>query len=366
MEQYYLPNKLNLEILTPDGFKKFEGIRKTSKKVFKFYHEKGNIEVSYDHKFIVNGKSIKVIDLKIGDFLEYKNSKVKINKIENIGIIDVYDPVNVGTKYHYLGNYITHHNCKFLGSTNTVINPEVLRTLMNMDKDPKFLDLKDRLRVWEKPVDGARYVLGVDPAKGTGEHFSTIQILRINSTMPIDMTQVACFEDNLTDVYEFSQIIHRLSIYYNNGYILCENNGEGSAVISQIWWNWENESLVNSGAKTASLGIRSNKNTKPKAVLLMKKLIEDGSVEIFDRETIEQLGSYIEEENKFFGKDKDDDLVDALFWACYLFEMNILENEWQFKDGKAQDEDDAWGILSDIEDDIDDWSWLTNSSVFDN
>ena len=254
--------------------------------------------------------------------------------------------------------------CKFLGSTNTVINPEVLRTLLSMDVNPRFYDLKDRLRVWEKPLDGCKYVIGVDPAKGTGEHFSAIQILRINSTLPVDLTQVAVFENNLTDVYEFSQIIHRLSIYYNNAYILCENNGEGSAVIGQLWWQWENENLVNTGSKEINLGIRSNKNTKPKAVLLMKKLIEDGSVELKDRETIEQLGSYIEEEGKFFGKDKEDDLVDALFWACYLFEMNILSEEWSFK-GKEQETDDAWGILSDIEDDIDDWSWLTKSSVFD-
>jgi hypothetical protein len=137
--------------------------------------------------------------------------------------------------------------CKFLGSTNTVINPEVLRTLLNMDVAPRFYDLKDRLRIWEKPLDGCKYVIGVDPAKGTGEHFSTIQILRINSTLPVDLTQVATFEDNLTDVYEFSQIIHRLSIYYNNAYILCENNGEGSAVIGQLWWQWENEKLSKYG-----------------------------------------------------------------------------------------------------------------------
>lgn len=256
--------------------------------------------------------------------------------------------------------------CKFLGSTNTVIHPETLRTLLHMDKDPKFTDLKDRLRVWEKPINGAKYVLGCDPAKGTGEHFSTIQILRINSVKPVDLTQVACFEDNLTDVYEFSQIIHRLSIYYNNAYILCENNGEGAAVIGQLWWNFENENLVNSGSKESNLGIRSNKNTKPRAVLLMKKLIEDGSVELFDKETIEQLGSYIEEEGKFFGKDKDDDLVDALFWALFLFEMNILDEEWSFKNNEEKKEDDTWGILSDIEDAIDDWSWLTNTTVFDN
>jgi hypothetical protein len=257
--------------------------------------------------------------------------------------------------------------CHFLGSTNTVINPECLRTILKMHIDPEFFDLQDRLRVWEKPIDGARYVMGVDPSKGTGEHDGCIQILKINSTLPVDMEQVACFQDNMTDVYEFAQIIHKLAIYYNNANILCENNGEGSAIISQLWWNFENEGLVNSGQKTANLGVRSNKNTKPKAVLLMKKLIEDGSVLLKDKETIEQLGSYIEEEGKFFGKDKPDDLVDALFWGCYLFEMNVLEEEWKFKDEPKTEEEhlDAWGILSDIEDDIDDWSWLTNSTVFD-
>lgn len=257
--------------------------------------------------------------------------------------------------------------CKFLGSTNTVINPETLRTLLKMDEEPEFFDLRDRLRIWQKPIDGCKYIIGVDPSKGTGEHDGCIQILKVNSVVPVDMEQVAVFQDNMTDVYEFSQIIHKLSIYYNNAYILCENNGEGSAIISQIWWTFENENLVNSGVKTANLGIRSNKNTKPKAVLLMKKLIEDGSVLLKDKETIEQLGSYIEEEGKFFGKDKPDDLVDALFWGCYLFEMNILDEEWKFKGEELTEQEhiDAWGILSDIEDDIDDWSWLTNSSLFD-
>jgi hypothetical protein len=253
--------------------------------------------------------------------------------------------------------------CKFLGSTNTVIHPECLRTLMSMDVGPIYFDLQDRLRVWEKPKDGARYILGVDPAKGTGENYSTIQILRIDSVFPLQMEQVAVFEDNLTDVYEFAHIINKLSYYYNNAYIMAENNGEGAAVITQLWWTFENENLVNSGSKEKSLGIRSSKDTKPKAVLLMKKLIEDGSVRLKDKETIQQLGSFIEEKNKFFGKDKPDDLVCALFWGTYIFNMNILDEDWQFKENKL-DENDAWGILSDIEDDVDDWSWLTKSTLW--
>lgn len=253
----------------------------------------------------------------------------------------------------------------FLGSVNTVIVANVLRSLMNMDIDPEFFDLKDRLRLWEKPVEGAMYALGVDPSKGTGEHDACIQILKINSVLPVDMEQVGVFQDNTTNVYEFSQIIHRLSIYYNNAYILCENNGEGSGVISQLWWNFENENLVNTGQKAANLGIRSGRNTKTKAVLLMKKFIEDGSILLRDKETIEQLGSFIEENDKFFGKDKPDDLVDALFWGCYLFEMNILSEDWNFKDDRTEEEkNDAWGVLSDINNTDEDWSWLTSSDVF--
>jgi hypothetical protein len=44
--------------------------------------------------------------------------------------------------------------------------------------------------------------------------------------------------------------------------------------------------------------------------------------------------------------------------------MNIIDEEFKFKDSQM-DENDAWGILSDIEDDVDDWTWLTKSTIWD-
>jgi len=251
---------------------------------------------------------------------------------------------------------------KFIGSTNTVINSETIKVLMTSWKEPEFRDLKDRLQIWEKPEEGSSYIVSADPAKGTGQNWSTIQILKLESVNPVKIEQVAVFRDNLTDVYEFTDILSKMSYYYNNAHIMCENNGEGSAVVQRLWWDLENPNLVNSGAKTASLGVRASTKTKPKAVLLMKKLIEDGSVKIVDRETIEELGSYIEEGTKFFGKDKADDLVSALYWGLYILEMNILDEGYGFINKK--NDDDTWGILSDVEDTVEDWSWLTNSGVF--
>lgn len=252
---------------------------------------------------------------------------------------------------------------KFIGSTNTVLNSETIKVLLNSWETPHFTDLNDRLRIWEKPIEAASYVMGVDPAKGTGENFSTIQIFRMDSINPVKLEQVAVFEDNLTDVYEFTDIIDRLSYYYNHAYIMCENNGEGSAVIQRIWWELENENLVNSGSKEVNLGVRASRATKPRAILLWKKLTEDGSMIYHDRTTVEQFGSFIEEKGKFFGKDKPDDLVSACYWAVYLFEMNILDETYGFKKDETEDAE-VWGVLADIEHDVDDWSWLTDTDVF--
>ena len=217
---------------------------------------------------------------------------------------------------------------EFIGSTNTLIEPKVLDVILQQDIPHEIEELGSRLRIWEKPESGAQYVLGVDPAKGTGENYSAIQILRMDSIVPVNLQQVAVFHDNMTDVYTFADIIDRLSKYYNRGYILIENNGEGSAVVNRVWWTHENESLVNSGSKEKKLGIRSTggekKGTKPKAALLMKKLIEDGSLKLVDEKTLRELGSFIEENGRFFGKDTHDDLVHALFWACYFYLIPCL------------------------------------------
>jgi hypothetical protein len=254
---------------------------------------------------------------------------------------------------------------EFIGSTNTLIAPNVLEVILSQDQEPIKLDLQRRLRIWEKPQDDATYVLGCDPAKGTGENFSAIQILRVDSITPVKMKQVGVFHDNVTDVYSYAEIIRKLGIYYNDAYAMVENNGEGSSVVNRLWWDLEYEHLVNSGSKEKSLGIRSTggeKNgTKPKAALLLKKLIEDGSLELVDIKTLRELGSFIEENGKFFGKDMNDDLVCALFWGTYILEMNLFDDDYKFI---KKDEGDVWGILGDIDDVTEDWSWLEQANPF--
>jgi len=261
--------------------------------------------------------------------------------------------------------FAQEQDVEFLGSISTVIDTAVLEQLFLFTLDPETLDLGNKFRVYEKVEQGSRYVIGVDTAKGTGEHFSTIQVLKIMAIKPIMLKQVAVYESNEIDVYKFSDTVNRVAIYYNQAYIMAENNAEGAAVVSRLWWDHENEGLVNSGGKTKDLGIRASRASKPRAVLLMKKLIEDGSLSIVDSSTVNQLASFIEKNNKFFGKDMPDDLVTGLYWAVYLFTMrDVLEESMELKgDDNLKGDDEGWGILSDLDEMIDDWSWLDDVSI---
>jgi len=62
------------------------------------------------------------------------------------------------------------------------------------------------------------------------------------------------------------------------------------------------------------LGIRATKKTKPRAVILMKKLIEGKMLILRDYNTITQLTDFIDKgNNRFSCENLDDDLVSALY-----------------------------------------------------
>lgn len=251
---------------------------------------------------------------------------------------------------------------QFLGSDSTVLDETTLKRLDAQPiVDPVSLEGGGKFKIYEKPQEGANYVMGVDCAKGTGEHSSTIQVLKIKSISPIKLQQVAVFEDNKTDTYKFAEIINRTSYYYNNAHIMAENNGEGSAVISQLWWEYENPNLVNEGSKVTKLGVRATTISKPKAVLLMKKLIEEEDLEIVDYQTTLQLMTFIDKNGRFTGDGNADDLVSALYWAPFIFTMDILEESMTFEKPHLDEDDDSWGFLGDFSDVEEDWKWLTES-----
>jgi intein/homing endonuclease len=107
------------EVLTPNGYLPFDGLKQVKSDLYKFYLEDGKVlEATLDHIVETKQGDLSIIDC-YNNNLELKTLEgfTKINKIEKIGLDYVYDLVNVKDIHKYYTNNIVSHNCCVSGDT---------------------------------------------------------------------------------------------------------------------------------------------------------------------------------------------------------------------------------------------------------
>jgi intein/homing endonuclease len=179
---------------------------------------------------------------------------------------------------------------QFLGSSKTLVSSDILERLAGQTVDPIALSQGDCLWIYERPIDNAFYILGVDSAKGTYSDYSVVQVLKIKSEF--DIEQVAKYRFNGISPQDFSQVCIGISDYYNQAYMMVENNDVGGQVADAIWYQYDCDRILNCDKK--GLGIRATRKSKLEANMLLKKYMEEGWLKIRDKDTIYELTLYEE------------------------------------------------------------------------
>jgi hypothetical protein len=229
------------KVLTPYGFQDFSGIRKVSHDKYLKIIFNDNIEIkcSYTHKFICNGKEVFAKDLTIGQLIDsIDDNKKSIALIESVyEKIDLYDLVDVCGKSIYYTNNVVSHNCDFLTSGDTVIDPDVLafyeQTYLLEPIEKSGID-KGYWK-WEYPDYMRQYLVSVDVARGDGSDYSAFQVIEIAT-----MTQVAEYEGKM-DTRAFGRFIVSVAIEWNNALLVIENANLGWDVVqTAIEQNYQN------------------------------------------------------------------------------------------------------------------------------
>ena len=112
--------------------------------------------------------------------LDYSNIKEIKLKIENEG----YKPYSswfeaMAKKLKFDKRKISQElECNFLGSGDSVIPPETMKKIKeNYIKEPENKFMGGAIWQWKEPVEGHRYIMGVDVSRGDSEDFSTISII---------------------------------------------------------------------------------------------------------------------------------------------------------------------------------------------
>jgi len=229
--------------------------------------------------------------------------------------------------------FLQEHEGQFQGSSNTLITPGILERIDT--RTPIENKYNGAMLIYELPIDGCEYVLGVDPSRGTGSDYSVVQVLKINSEKDID--QVAVFRNNETDPETFAGICVGISEYYNKAEMMVESNDIGELVCDKIFYEYDCDKLINFDKN--GLGIRSTKKTKLAGVLLMKKYIENGWLQINDMKTLYELSRF-EEKNpgvwQAIGQNENDDTVCSMWIGLYYLISGFYDATTNAKDsGKS-------------------------------
>jgi hypothetical protein len=313
----------NLEVKTPDGFKSFSGIQKVYKP---FYHwvifdDGTEIKCSDNHSF--GKEKIKASTIKVDDLLQGK--RVVYNEIVEEGIY-LYDLLEVGEDNLYYSNSIISHNCEFLGSINTLINPAKLRNLSYDDPIKRNAGLD----IYENPIEEHSYLMTVDVARGLGNDYSAFVVFDITN-FPYKI--VAKYRNNEIKPMLFPSIIYEVAKGYNNSWLLVEVNDIGDQVANILHFDLEYDNvlmcamrgragqLVGSGfsGKKSQLGVRMTAAVKKLGCSNLKTLLEDDKLLTVDYDIISELTTFAQKHNSFEAEEGcNDDLAMCLVIFSWL------------------------------------------------
>jgi len=219
--------------------------------------------------------------------------------------------------------------CEFIGSSNTLISPSVLRRLVYIN--PKSSN--EHTRIYEEPKQGRLYLMIVDTARGVENDYSAISVLDV-SEFPFKV--VCVYQNNTISPMVYPEVIAGFAKQYNNAYILVESNDIGGSVVNSLHRELEVENILMSSARGRAgqvlssgfgpsgqyLGVRTTKQVKRVGCLNLKTLIENNQLTINDYKILEELTSFVQRGDSYQAEEgKHDDLVMCLVLFGWLSEQ---------------------------------------------
>jgi hypothetical protein len=118
----------------------------------------------------------------------------------------------------------------FLGSGGQVIDDEFIEFhVKNNCKEPQYLSgIKKEIWIWEKPIEGHRYIMGVDVSSGGGDDFSTFVIIDFTT-----MEEVAEYRGKVPPDL-LAKIVEEYGLLYNAYVVVDVTGGWGVSTVLKL------------------------------------------------------------------------------------------------------------------------------------
>lgn len=334
----FKPNTQNLKVLTPSGYRWFRGIQKIQRESLHLTFDQTELKCSKNHPICVNLSNtefVKAIDLDIGSkVIGVDGATHTLIGKEDIGVVELYDLIDVEGGYMYYTNGILSHNCIFLQHGDGAIDHEYFDKLLRSVKQPIGIYEDGAYRMFEEPKNDRIYAAGIDTAEGIGKDYSVINIYDITDLSNIE--QVALYTSNRISPYDFTTKSYEILTQWGKPIALVERNGVGAQVADNLRNRFFYEKLVNWGGQLANRkqqnGMISHSNTKGKAVTNMRYWVSElKCVKFNDVETIKEFRDFTRYPNgSWAAKDGcNDDKVMSTVWALMALYDDIVQQYFE-------------------------------------
>ena len=187
------------------------------------------------------------------------------------------------------------HECEIIGSGNTLVDGN---TLLSLKAQEPIHSLEGgTIRIYKQPIENHTYLMTVDVSKGRSQDYSTFNIIDITNA-PFE--QCAVYQDNKVSPLIFPAFIEKYATLYNTAFVIIEANDNGFMVANSLFQDYEYENQYNDyrGGRL-SLGVEMTRKVKARGCNNIKDIIESGKLNIYDRETIVEICSFVEKGSSF-------------------------------------------------------------------
>jgi hypothetical protein len=198
-----------------------------------------------------------------------------------------------------------------IGSSNTLISSPKLKSLHSQE----IQEIRDgKLKIYIYPEKNHKYIMTIDAAKDGTDAFA-VQIIDITD---FNFLQSACAQLQI-DYLLMPEFINEWCEYYNNPYLIIENNeGAGQSIADQMYNDYEYENLhfdkdIGRNKRKKYPGFRTTSKSRRQILQTLKLFIENNKLTINDKSTINELYRFILIKNKYQADDgSKDDMVMSL------------------------------------------------------
>ena len=234
--------------------------------------------------------------------------------------------------------------CSFMSSGETVFDPEDLKRMEGLIKEPIHKTAFDRnLWVWEEYDPKYSYMMACDCARGDGQDYSVFHIFKLE-TMEI----VAEYQGKVAPDM-FANLINQAGREYGRCLVVVENASVGFAVLDKLV-DYEYPSIFYSTKTTHEYveqytaqmstncvpGFTTSVKTRPLILAKLEEFVRHGTLKVYSKRLVNEMRTFVWHNGRPQSmRGYNDDLVMSCAIGCWIKETALSENIQDLKYRKS-------------------------------